>query len=150
MKFLILNKLLSEEYTAQKIKFSIKDLPGETLNGKLNFLYSDIKFYRSFSHYISRRFCSETRNWRELVCACFAFNFSKFINDPFKLTPNSAFCLFLIFFNCYLAALWLTWGHCRGGSLTNPMLITASDTCSTRKRVTGNENGLSRTLFRIC
>ena len=29
------------------------------------------------------------------------------------------------FLNCYLAAPRLTLGHCRGGRLTNPMLITA-------------------------
>ena len=32
-----------------------------------------------------------------------------------------------IFFNCQLAAPRPTLGHCRGGSLINPMLITAFD-----------------------
>ena len=31
----------------------------------------------------------------------------------------------IIFLNCCLAAPRLTFGHCRGGSLTHPMLITA-------------------------
>ena len=31
------------------------------------------------------------------------------------------------FFNCCLAAPRPTLGHCRGGSLTDPMLITAFD-----------------------
>ena len=29
------------------------------------------------------------------------------------------------FLNCYLAAPWPTLSYCSGGSLTNPMLITA-------------------------
>ena len=32
------------------------------------------------------------------------------------------------FFNCYLAVPWPTLGHCRGDSLTNPILITAFST----------------------
>ena len=30
----------------------------------------------------------------------------------------------MIFSNCYLAVPWPTLGHCRGGSLTNLMLIS--------------------------
>ena len=36
-------------------------------------------------------------------------------------------------FNCYLAAQWPTLGHCWGGNLTSPMLITAFSTYSTRR-----------------
>ena len=35
-----------------------------------------------------------------------------------------------IMFNCYLAAPWPTLGHCQGGSLTNPILITAFESYS--------------------
>ena len=51
-------------------------------------------------------------------------------------SADSYLCFRLAFFNCYLAAPWLTLGHYRRHSLTYPMLITAFYIFD--PRVTGN------------
>ena len=49
----------------------------------------------------------------------------KFIDTVFSFN----LWMFHIFFNCYLAAPWPTWGHSQGNSLTNPILINAFYLC---------------------
>ena len=53
-------------------------------------------------------------------------NFFSHLHSDFQFfTIHNSKLVFLVFFNCYLAAPWPTLGHYRGDSLTHPMLITA-------------------------
>ena len=72
-----------------------------------------------------------------LVCSLHTISYNGIVDSTLsrqetdQANPNSASFLVAIFFNCYLAVPRPTLGHCRGGSLTNPMLITAFPTILT-------------------
>ena len=51
---------------------------------------------------------------------------------------NFRYAFFWVFLNCYLGAPWTTLEHCRGSSLTKPMLITALFSFLFDLKVTGS------------
>ena len=80
---------------------------------------------------------SKLKSTSKLLGASFCW-----INYKTKTVPVLQFAEFLSgdsiwllirqrFFKCYLPALRATLGHCQGDNLTNPILISAFDTCST-------------------
>ena len=84
--------------------------------------FPELHFLEYFELYLLTAVCTKkyTRNFVYKQCSQAA------IHLICKWTILSKMpVLFFFILNCYLAAPWPTLGHCRGDSLTHPMLITA-------------------------